>query len=39
MKNMNKDQIQGAATDLAGKVQETAGQLTGNGAQEVKGLL
>ena len=36
---MNKDQVQGGATDVAGKVQETAGQLTGNREQEAKGLI
>jgi uncharacterized protein YjbJ (UPF0337 family) len=37
--SMNKDQVQGVASDLAGKVQETAGQLTGDRAQEAKGIL
>jgi uncharacterized protein YjbJ (UPF0337 family) len=36
---MNKDQVQGVSTDLAGKVQETAGELTGNREQEAKGIL
>ena len=36
---MNKDQVQGAATDLVGKVQEAAGELTGNREQEAKGIL
>jgi uncharacterized protein YjbJ (UPF0337 family) len=36
---MNKDQAQGVAKDVAGKVQETAGQLTGNREQEAKGVL
>lgn len=35
---MNKDQIKGAAKDLGGKVQEKAGELTGNDAQQLKGL-
>ncbi|MDB5751682.1 MAG: CsbD-like protein [Ramlibacter sp.] len=36
---MNKDQAQGVAKDALGKVQETAGQVTGNREQEAKGLL
>jgi uncharacterized protein YjbJ (UPF0337 family) len=36
---MNKDQVQGVSTDLAGKVQETAGEFTGNREQEAKGIL
>jgi uncharacterized protein YjbJ (UPF0337 family) len=36
---MNKDQAQGVAKDVAGKVQETAGQLTGSREQEAKGVL
>ncbi|TWO70821.1 CsbD family protein [Caenimonas sedimenti] len=36
---MNKDQAQGIAKDIAGKVQETAGQVTGNREQEAKGIL
>ena len=36
---MNKDQVQGGATDIAGKVQETAGKLTGNREQEAKGII
>jgi uncharacterized protein YjbJ (UPF0337 family) len=36
---MNKDQAQGVAKDLAGKVQETAGQVTGNREQQAKGVL
>jgi len=39
MSNMNKDQVQGGATDISGKVQETAGQLTGNREQEAKGII
>ena len=35
---MNKDQIKGTTKDLAGKVQEKAGELTGNRKQQVKGL-
>jgi len=35
---MNKNQIKGAAKDLAGKVQEEAGKLIGNKEQQVKGL-
>ncbi|MEO8997343.1 MAG: CsbD family protein [Nitrosospira sp.] len=35
---MNKDQVKGTAKDIAGKVQEEAGNLTGNKEQEAKGL-
>ena len=35
---MNKDQVKGALKDIAGKVQEKAGQLTGSKEQQVKGL-
>jgi uncharacterized protein YjbJ (UPF0337 family) len=35
---MNKDQIKGTAKDLGGKVQEKAGELTGNDKQQLKGL-
>lgn len=35
---MNKNQIQGAAKDIAGKVQEEAGKLVGSKEQQVKGL-
>jgi uncharacterized protein YjbJ (UPF0337 family) len=36
---MNKDQAQGAAKDIAGKVQETVGQVTGSREQQAKGVL
>jgi uncharacterized protein YjbJ (UPF0337 family) len=36
---MNKDQVKGAGKDALGKVQEAAGQLTGNREQEAKGLV
>jgi len=36
---MNKDQTQGVAKDVAGKLQETAGQLTGDREQQAKGVL
>jgi len=36
---MNKDQAQGVAKDIAGKVQETAGQVTGHREQQGKGVL
>jgi len=36
---MNKDQAQGVAKDIAGKVQETAGQVTGSREQQAKGVL
>jgi uncharacterized protein YjbJ (UPF0337 family) len=36
---MNKDQAQGVMKDVAGKVQETAGQVSGNREQQAKGFL
>jgi uncharacterized protein YjbJ (UPF0337 family) len=36
---MNKDQAQGVAKDVAGKVQEAAGQIVGNREQQAKGVL
>lgn len=35
---MNKDQIKGKATDIAGKAQEKLGDITGSGEQQAKGL-
>ncbi len=35
---MNKDQIKGAAKDVAGKVQEKTGKLVGSEEQQAKGL-
>jgi uncharacterized protein YjbJ (UPF0337 family) len=35
---VNKDQVKGAAKDLAGKIQEEAGKLIGNKEQQIKGL-
>jgi uncharacterized protein YjbJ (UPF0337 family) len=35
---MNKDQVKGAAKDIAGKVQEEAGKAVGSKEQEAKGL-
>jgi len=35
---MNKDQVKGAAKDVAGKVQEEAGKLVGSEEQQIKGL-
>jgi len=35
---MNKDQVKGAAKDIAGKVQEEVGKVTGSKEQQVKGL-
>ena len=35
---MNKDQVKGVAKDVAGKIQETAGELLGSKDQQVKGL-
>jgi uncharacterized protein YjbJ (UPF0337 family) len=34
---VNKDQVKGAAKDVAGKVQEKAGDVTGNEKQRAKG--
>jgi uncharacterized protein YjbJ (UPF0337 family) len=36
---MNKDQAQGVMKDVAGKVQETAGQVSGSREQQAKGVL
>jgi uncharacterized protein YjbJ (UPF0337 family) len=36
---MNKNQLKGAAKDIAGKVQQNAGKLVGNKEQEAKGLV
>ena len=35
---MNKDQIKGAAKDVAGKVQQKAGEVVGSTSQQAKGL-
>jgi len=35
---MNKDQIEGAAKDIGGKIQEQAGKLVGSKSQQAKGL-
>jgi len=35
---MNKDQVKGTVKDIAGKVQEKAGELTGNEKQQIKGI-
>ena len=35
---MNKDQVEGTAKNMAGKVQQTVGKLAGNPAQQAKGL-
>ena len=35
---MNLDQVKGAAKDVAGKVQEKAGEITGSKTQQAKGL-
>lgn len=34
---MNRNQVKGTAKDVAGKVQKTVGELTGNTSQQVKG--
>ncbi len=34
---MNRDQVKGTAKDVAGKVQQKVGQLTGNKTQQFKG--
>jgi uncharacterized protein YjbJ (UPF0337 family) len=36
--NMNKDQVKGAAKEVAGKVQQQAGKLTGSEEHEAKGI-
>ena len=36
--NVNKDQVKGVAKQVAGKVQEKAGQLVGSKEQQIKGL-
>jgi uncharacterized protein YjbJ (UPF0337 family) len=35
---MNENQIKGTAKDIAGKVQETAGEVVGSNTQQAKGL-
>jgi uncharacterized protein YjbJ (UPF0337 family) len=35
---MNKDQVQGVAKDVAGKIQEEAGKLVDSKEQQIKGL-
>ena len=35
---MNKDQVKGAAKDVAGKLKQEAGKLVGNEKLQVKGL-
>ncbi|HLX24306.1 MAG TPA: CsbD family protein [Usitatibacter sp.] len=35
---MNRDQIKGTAKDVAGKVQQKVGELTGSKRQQVKGV-
>ena len=35
---MNKDHVKGAAKDVAGKVQEEVGKLTGSEKQQIKGV-
>lgn len=35
---VNKNQVKGGLKDVAGKIQEEAGRLVGNKAQEAKGL-
>jgi uncharacterized protein YjbJ (UPF0337 family) len=35
---MNRDQVKGTAKDIAGKVQEKAGDITGSTSQQVKGM-
>ena len=34
---MNKNQVEGSVKDVAGKVQQKVGELTGNANQQVKG--
>jgi len=35
---MNKNQIEGSVKDVAGKVQQKIGEVTGNANQQVKGV-
>jgi uncharacterized protein YjbJ (UPF0337 family) len=35
---VNRDQVKGTAKDVAGKVQEKVGQVTGSTSQQVKGV-
>ena len=35
---MNKDQVKGTIKDVAGKVQQKAGEIVGNKTQKAKGL-
>jgi uncharacterized protein YjbJ (UPF0337 family) len=35
---MSRDQIKGAATEAAGKIQQKAGELVGDNEQQAKGL-
>jgi uncharacterized protein YjbJ (UPF0337 family) len=35
---MNKDQVQGKAQDIAGKIQEEVGKVVGSNKQQVEGL-
>ncbi len=35
---MNKDQIEGTAKNIAGKVQQKVGEVTGNKSQQAKGI-
>ena len=34
---MNRDQVEGTAKDVAGKVQRKVGEATGNASQQIKG--
>ena len=34
---MNRDQIKGKAKDVAGKVQQKVGEVTGSASQQIKG--
>lgn len=34
---MNKDQVEGKAKEVAGKVQQTVGEATGSASQQIKG--
>jgi uncharacterized protein YjbJ (UPF0337 family) len=35
---MNKDQVKGSVKDIAGKVQQKTGELTGSESQQIKGV-
>ncbi len=36
---INKDQVEGRATEVGGKIQEEIGKVTGNKTQQIKGAI